>query len=295
MRPSDRALRAALARTRALSTAPRLDPSTFATIRDRIAAASGVAFDESSRFIVERRLHARLRALRLDDFETYARRLAHGPDAEAELARLLEAVTVRETYFFRAPAQLEAFRDEVLPALAEENAAARRLRVWSAGCATGEEPYTVAILVRESGLFDGWDVEILGTDLVPAALARARRGLYRDASLRSTPDDVRRRYFRREGSGWRLDEGVRGAVVFAADNLVGPPRAPETERAPFDAIFCRNVLIYHGEPSRLRILGRLHDCLRDGGRLLLGSAESLIELDTPFRLEHAGRDVVYVR
>ena len=293
---SDRgdALRAALARARAGAPVPHLDDDTFLGLRDLIAGASGIAFDERSRFIVERRLVPRLRALRLDDFPSYYRYLLYSPEAGEELARMLEAVTIRESYFFREWPQFEAFRDELLPRFARENAAERRLTIWSAGCATGEEPYSVAILVLESGLFDGWRVDVVGTDLVAPAIAAARRGLYRDASLRATSDATRDRYFSREGdNAWRLDECVRRMVTFEPFNLVDVARyatMPVT-----DAIFCRNVLIYFAEETRRRVAMGFHSRLRDGGYLLLGHAESLLTLATPFTLHHVGRDMVYRR
>jgi chemotaxis protein methyltransferase CheR len=286
------ALRAALARARAGSTIPHLDDETFLGLRDLIAEASGIAFDERSRFIVERRLVPRLRALRLDDFGAYYRYLLYSPEAGDEMARLLEAITIRETYFFREWPQLEAFRDEMLPRFARENAGTRRLSLWSAGCATGEEPYSIAILVLESGLFRGWQVDIVGTDLVAPAIAAARQGLYRDASLRSTPDPLRDRYFTREGeNAWRLDERVRAMVVFELLNLVDTARYAMLPT--LDAIFCRNVLIYFSEETRRRVVLGFHERLRDGGSLLLGHAESLLTLATPFTLRHVGRDMVY--
>jgi chemotaxis protein methyltransferase CheR len=286
------ALRAALARARAGTSVPHLDDETFLGLRDLIATASGIAFDERSRFIVERRLVPRLRALKLDDFGAYYRYLLYSPEAGEELDRMLESVTIRESYFFREWPQFEAFRDELLPRFARENAAARRLRIWSAGCATGEEPYSAAILVLESGLFKGWRVDVLGTDLVAPAIDAARRGLYRDASLRATPDDVRDRYFSYEGdNAWRLDERVRDMVVFEPLNLVETARYAALPE--IDAVFCRNVLIYFAEETRRRVIMGFHERLRDGGYLLLGHAESLLSLATPFTLHHVGRDMVY--
>lgn len=288
------ALRAALARARAGTSAPHLDDETFLGLRDLIATASGIAFDERSRFIVERRLVPRLRALKLDDFGSYFQYLLYSPEASEELDRMLEAVTIRESYFFREWPQFEAFRDELLPRFARENAAKRRLRIWSAGCATGEEPYSVAILVLESGLFEGWRVDVLGTDLVAPAIEAARRGLYRDASLRSTSDHVRDRYFSHEGdNAWRLDERVRDMVVFESLNLVDTAACAALPE--MDAIFCRNVLIYFAEETRRRVVTGFHGRLRDGGYLMLGHAESLLTLATPFTLHHVGRDMVYRR
>ncbi len=294
MRPPDDALKSALARVRAASSAPRLDEQTFLGLRDVIAETSGIAFDERSRFIVERRLQSRLRALRLDDFESYYRYLLYGPEPDDERARLLEAVAIRESYFFREWQQLETFRDEVLPQIAEENAQAASLRIWSAGCATGEEAYTLAILVRESGKFEGWSIELVGTDLVQSAVAAARRGLYRDASMRAIPDAMRDRYFEREGTNaWRLCEAVRSAVRFETANLVDV--ASCSDLPVFDVVFCRNVMIYFSEGARRRASSVFWEHVREGGRLLLGHAESLLSLRTPFQSTHVRRDVVYVR
>lgn len=294
MKTSDHALRAAIERARGTSKGAKLDASTFASVRDVIEEESGIAFDDASRFIVERRLQSRLRALRLNGFEEYVQRVRLGADADAERARLVEAVAVRETYFFREWPQLESFRDELLPQLAAENAERRELRIWSAGCATGEEPYSIAILLRESGRFDGWRVRILGTDLVASAIAAARRARYRDASLRATPEPLRERYLCPEGKhAWRLDERIRCAVDFEAANLLDERTC--AGEPPFDVVFCRNVLMYFGEPARERVSNLLFERLRPGGRLLLGHAESLLTLDTPFALERIGRDFVYVR
>lgn len=287
------ALRAALSRSREGATGPRLDAETFLGLRDLIAGASGIDFDENSRYIVERRLLSRLRALRLDDFAAYYRALLYGEDRADELDRLLEAVTIRETYFFRECAQLNALRDDVLPELATQNAESRSIRVWSAGCASGEEPYSVAMLVASLAPIVGWDVRIVGTDLIASAIDAARAGVYRDVALRATSDELRARFFTCEGpNAWRLHEGVRKYVTFERRNLLdGPPEGSE----PFDVILCRNVLLYFSDTARRRAIEIFHDALREGGWLLLGHAESLLSMRTPFRLVHLGRDVVYRR
>ncbi|MBK6425046.1 MAG: protein-glutamate O-methyltransferase CheR [Blastocatellia bacterium] len=287
------ALRAALARSREGATGPRLDAETFLGLRDLIADASGIDFDENSRYIVERRLLPRLRALRLDDFASYYRSLLFGEDAEAELERLLEAVTIRETYFCRERAQLEALRDNVIPEVALKNAESRRVRIWSAGCASGEEPYSVAMHVASRPEVAGWDVQIVGTDLVASAVEAARAGMYRDGALRAVTDEQRARYFTCDApNAWRLDETVRRSVSVERRNLLdGPPQGSE----PFDVILCRNVLLYFGEAARRRAVEVFHDSMLAGGWLLLGHAESLLSMRTPFRPVHLGRDLVYRR
>lgn len=285
------ALRAMLARARDEASGPQLDGETFLGLRDVISGASGIAFDENARYIVERRVVPRLRALRLDDFAAYYRLLLYGDDAQAELERLLEAVTIRETYFFRERAQLDALCTEALPAVARETGASPR--VWSAGCASGEEPYSVAMLAGAVAELAGTPVRVVGTDLVASAIESAQAAVYRDSALRSTPEAVRERHFRQEGpNAWRLDATVRTRVTFVRRNLLEGP--PEGE-APFDVILCRNVLLYFGDEARDRAVEVFHEALRPGGLLLLGHAESLLSMRTPFRLEHLGRDVVYRR
>jgi chemotaxis protein methyltransferase CheR len=293
MKDTREALRAAMARSGGSGT-PQLSDEAFLGLSGVIASASGIVFDERSRFILERRLAPRLRALRLGDFEHYYRYLLFDDARGEELARMLDQVAVRETYFFREPQQLDAFRRELLPRLAEENAASRRLRIWSAGCATGEEPYTVAMLVLESGLFEGWGVQIFGTDLSQAAVGQARRGLYRDASMRALSDEARARYFTSEGpNAWRLDERVRRMVTFGTLNLVDTPRYEVYAGA--DVIFCRNVLIYFGAETRRMVVNMFYETLRAGGYLLLGHAETLVSLNTPFKLLHLPSEMVYRR
>lgn len=287
-------LESVLRRACSATRRPVLSDAAFLGLRAAIEGASGIAFDDDSRFILERRLFARLRALRLDDFDAYYRYLLYAPDAREEVVRMLEAVAVRETYFFREPRQLAAFREELLPRLARENRESRSLRIWSAGCASGEEPFTIAILVRDSGLFDGWRVEIVGTDIAPAAIDAARCGVYRASSLRATPDEVRERCFECEGeNAWRLAGGVREMVDFGVLNIFDT-RGVE-RLGPFDAIFCRNVLIYFGLRARRRALRIFYERLREGGYLLLGHAESVAALDSAFALCHLERDVVYRR
>jgi chemotaxis protein methyltransferase CheR len=274
------------------SESPKLSDAAFLAIRNVIAEASGITFDEGSRFILERRLLPRLHALRLSSFESYYQYLLDGPDAARELDTMLEHVAIRETYFFREPHQFAAFREELLPRLRRENESSRRLRIWSAGCASGEEPFTVAMLVLDSRLFDGWEIQIVGTDLSATAIGEARRGVFRDGSMRIIPDDFKARYFARDGDdSWRIDDRVRHMVEIEKLNLVdtsGFERYAET-----DVVFCRNLLIYFGAKARRLVVDGFHAALRNGGYLLLGHAESLAARTTPFKLLHLRRDLIY--
>src|SRR5688500_9183862 len=157
---------------------PPMSESAFVLLRDFISGASGIYFDDASRATLERRLRPRVEALRLESFEDYYRHLRFGDARHDEVQLALDAVTVQETYFFREERALRAFREEILPEVAERRGGERILRVWSAGCSTGEEAYTLAMLVRESGLFEGWRVELSASDLIRRVIEEARRGLY---------------------------------------------------------------------------------------------------------------------
>jgi chemotaxis protein methyltransferase CheR len=208
---------------------------------------------------------ARLRGVPLD---AYARDLD-----EAELDALIEALRVGETRFFRHAAQVEALERVVVPALARARAAARRVRAWSAGCATGEEAYTLAMLLGER--LPGWTHEVLGTDLSDEALARARAGRYPAAAI---DERRRRRWFRVDGEHVVVSPAL--AVRFERRNLLEPPPA-----GPWDIVLCRNVLMYFDASTRRDVVERLLDVLADDGYLLVGYAESMRDVEGVEALE----------
>ncbi|HET8627163.1 MAG TPA: protein-glutamate O-methyltransferase CheR, partial [Thermomicrobiales bacterium] len=196
------------------------------------------------------------------------------------LERLAARLTIGETHFFRVGPQIAALRDTVLPDLLGRRAAERRLRLWSAGCSTGEEPYTLAILLREQlPAPEAWAIDLLGTDVSHPALAAARRAVYGEWSFRDTPEAIRERYFVREGRHWRLTDAVRRMVRFAHQNLAadGGP-APGSD---FDLIACRNVTIYFSAETTQRLYRRFAAALAPGGWLLLGPSDPVPESPGP--------------
>jgi chemotaxis protein methyltransferase CheR len=190
-------------------------------------------------------------------------------------AALAARVAIGETHFFRVAPQIAALRDVVLPGLIASRAGQRRLHLWSAGCSSGEEPYTLAILLRELlPATDDWRIRLLATDLSAPALDAARRARYREWSFRETPERIRRRYFEREGDSWVLDDAIRQMVQFAPLNLIaGRFPAPSAEIPAFDLILCRNVTIYFGADTNDRLYRRLADALAPGGWLVLGPSD----------------------
>ncbi|MFL5582242.1 MAG: CheR family methyltransferase [Gemmatimonadaceae bacterium] len=270
---------------------PPLREGEFRLLRDLVHAHCGIWLREENRFIVERRLGPRLQALGLNDYDAYHRFLRFDPGRIAELEELTDVLTTNETYLYREPNQLRAFSGEILPRLAESLAPDRRLRILSAGCSTGEEPYTIAMLVRDSRLFEGWDVEVFGCDISRRCIAQARAGAYGDHAFRSVEAEPMRRWFHLRGGKWVIDDAIRRMVRFQRENLLDPEALAGVPR--LDVVFCRNVMIYFDLVARRRALQRLHAKLRGGGWLLLGHSESLLNVTADFELAHLRNDLVY--
>ncbi len=273
---------------------PEMSLEEFHLLRDYVYAHCGILVHVDMKFVMERRLWPRLEALGLADFGAYHRYLRYDAQRRAELEAAVEALTTHETYFFREPVQLRAFTDELLPQLQRRNATARRLRIWSAGCSTGEEAYTLSMLLKASNLFEGWDVEVYGTDISRRVLAQARRAEYGPSALRATPPDMLARFFVPVGGNKvRVRDDVRAWVSFGHLNLLDEATGQLVPR--MDVIFCRNVMIYFDAPARKRLVGLFRDKLVPGGHLLLGHSENLLNLGADFELVHLRGDLVYRR
>ncbi len=269
-----------------------MSDETFRLIRDLIRNYCGIYFDDSSKYLLERRLSRRVNLLNLNDFKDYYRFLLYDSKKEEELSTIMDILTVNETYFFREPNLLKAFSEEILPELRQRNQSTKRLRIWSGGCSTGEEPYTIAMLILEDGRFFGWDIQITGSDISQRVLQVARRGIYGKNSFRQTDSYYLRKYFKEEAEGlWKIKDTVKQLVNFSYLNLLDPFRTKLIET--MDVIFCRNVLIYFDIESRKKVIDMFYNKLCNGGYLLLGHAESLLNLTTSFTLRHLKNDVVY--
>lgn len=275
-------------------TGPKLSPDEFRLLGELINDFCGMQFSADTRYVFERRLRDRVRELGLEDFTAYYHHLLYHPNARAELEAAVDALVTNETYFFREDYQLNAFRHELLPAIKRrlEEEGRRSLTIWSAGCSTGEEAYSVAILIEESGLFDGWDVRVFGNDISRRVLAQARRAIYGPSSFRVMPPRFEP-YFSRVSEGRQVAHHIRAMCHFGHFNLLDPQRSALIGRA--DAVFCRNVLIYFDAESRRRVIDSFYERLHPGGYLLLGHSESLLNTTTAFELVHLTGDMVYRR
>ncbi len=271
-----------------------LDEATFQKLRERITSASGIYIvaDENARFLIERRLAPRLRLRGNTSFVDYEDTLD-----EQELEALLDAVAVHETYFFREERQLKAFTGEILPELIGKG---ERLSIWSAGCSSGEEAYTIAMLLSEQELLKNAQVSIKATDLSRRVIESAVKGAYGQSSFRTTDQYFKEKYFTREGTTvWRVSDELRRSLRFEQQNLIKladsmrDGRAGPPER--FDVIFCRNVLMYFDDAAVKKALMMFQSLLREGGYLLLGHAESLLPYGLGLRTVQLGRELAYKR
>jgi chemotaxis protein methyltransferase CheR len=251
----------------------------------------GVTLSINSGFFLERRLSPRLEALGLPSYLDYYQYLRYDPAGPREMEELIERITTHETYFFREQYQLEAFSEEILPELAQRLDRQRRIQVWSAGCSTGEEVYTIAMLLLESGLFKGWNIRVMGSDISRKVLATARAAVYGENSFRTTTAQLRRKYFVESQGRWAVRDDVRSMCSFGQLNLVSTERFRVL--GPQDVIFCRNVLMYLSQEARHRVVEAFYDRLTPGGFLLLGHSESLLNVTTRFDLAHLQKDLVY--
>lgn len=270
-----------------------LPDDVFRLLRDFIHGYCGIYFDDGSKYLLERRLARRLELHRLKSFEEYYHFLRYDRKREEELTALIDNLTTNETYFFRENAQLHAFSEEILPDLRERLAGRKSLRIWSAGCSTGEEPYTIAILLLESGdWWRDWQVEIIGSDINQRVLHTARKGVYKKGAHRATDPRMLAKYFTLDEKGdYRVIDRVKELVSFSYVNLLDPHKTSLI--GGMDVIFCRNVIIYFDREAKKKVIESFYHKLRDGGYLLLGHSESLINLSNAFVLRTLKHDMVY--
>lgn len=266
----------------------------FRLIRDLVYNYSGLFFDEGSKYLLEKRLCQRLVDNQFKSFREYYQFLKLSRKREQELELIMDLLTTNETYFFRESYQLECFASEIIPALCQKTVLPylnKRLRIWSAGCSTGEEPYTIAMLLMERPELSDWQIEIIGTDISQRVLQQARRGVYRQSSFRMTDEYYIKKYFVPQDGGYSISDDVRRLVTISHLNLLDHSRL--SMLGMFDVIFCRNVIIYFDNAAKKKVVESFHSSLRDGGYLLLGHSESLMSITNLFTLKHFKNDMVY--
>lgn len=243
----------------------------FSLLRRILAAESGLNLGDDKQEMLEGKLRPLLKEFDLPSHSHLALALLK-PGSEQLRARVAQAVTVQESYFFRDKVPFQYFADAMLPALMARREGTRRLRIWCAAAATGQEPYSLAIaLAGKERELSGWNIEIVATDFVEDALAKARKGVYSQFEVqRGLPVTLLIKHFRQVGSAWEIEPALRARVDFRVHNLLDDCGA----LGLFDVIFCRNVLIYFGEATKRAVLARLAGQLASDGYLVLGAAET---------------------
>ena len=264
------------------------DPA-YLRIRDVIYQASGIYHPDEKLYLLAARCARRMSALKASTPAQYLEQLTLRGNREAELRLLLNEITIGETYMFRSPAQLAALRNVVLPQILEAKGARgfKRLHLWSAGCSTGEEPYTLAMFLLEESvkLLAGWSFDILATDLNDNSLTVAKAGIYGEYALRNTTEQLRRKYFKpHDDKRLQVNDQLKSLIRFDRVNLSNDSKM--TCLKGMDLIFCCNVLIYFDLSSKRKVIQHFHSNLLPGGYLFLGHAESLYQVDDRFRLVH---------
>lgn len=261
---------------------PPLRDDEYRLLAEWLAHEYGLKYGPEKREILRARLEPIRAELGMASFERLLFYVRYHPDGQRERLSLLSRLTNNESYFFRERKQLDVLAEEVLPAMVREVRMAGRstLRLLSAGCAAGEEAYTLAILGREAVRGGQLEIRVTGVDLDVRVLERAREGLYGKHAFRAMDAAVRDRYFGPEPGGWRLDEAIRATARFQQGNLVDASWPGTVPR--HDVAFCRNVMIYFDEAGVRRVVDNLYRVLRPGGCLFLGHAESLSRVPTRF-------------
>lgn len=273
-------------------TERQLSDELYVRFRDLLRNRYGLFYPERKRADLAHGLNLAIRSTGHSDFAQLYDDALNKPHVWDEI---LAHLTIGETYFFRNMAQFAVLRDHILPELMRQRSTTRNIRIWSAGCATGEEPYSIAMLLADLlPAQEQWHVSILATDINPQFLRRAREGLYGEWSFRETPPELRARFFTQEQQRWRLAAQIRRTVTFTNLNLAEPCYPSITNgTTALDVIFCRNVTIYFDEATTRAIAERFYDALAPGGWLIVGHAEPQASVYQQFEVHNFPSTVIY--
>lgn len=264
-------------------------PENYRFLQAHVYSQVGIVLEDNKHYLFQSRLAPIVKHLGLGSINDLCTLINNKRNTEVG-QQVVEAMTTNETYFFRDPAQYEAIRTILLPKLKEDRKDTRKLRFWSAASSTGQEAYSLGMMLLEQGLSD-WNIQILGTDFSSKVVERARAGAFQQIEVnRGLPAGLLVKYFRRAGMDWQLSETVRKMARFETIDL----RKSMRTLGPFDLVFCRNVLIYFDNETKRNIMKELHSTLFRGGWLMLGGAETAFGFDEWFDRKIMGNATVYV-
>jgi len=271
------------------SSISSIHSENYRFLQEHVYSQAGIVLEDNKHYLFESRLTPIVRRLGLSSINDLCAMLKVARGAEVG-RQVVEAMTTNETYFFRDPAHYEAIRTALLPRLKQQRQDVRKMRFWSAAASTGQEAYSLAMILLEAGFAD-WNIQILGTDFSTEVLERARAGTYQQIEVnRGLPASLLVKHFIRSGVNWQLREPVRRMVRFETIDL----RKSMHTLGPFDLVFCRNVMIYFDAETKRKILEELHGTLFRGGWLMLGGAETASGIEELFEKQSIGSAAVYV-
>ncbi len=267
--------------------------SDFNELSDYIYSLTGIYIDINRKESVEIKLTTRMKINQITDFKEYFNILKNEP-TQIELREFIDLITVNETYFFRNSPQLNTFQTKVVPLILENNKNAHSLKIWSAGCSIGCEPYTIAIILRETiPDIKDWDIYILGSDISQSSLKVAKAGLYTQREIKEVSAHLLTKYFTKVEKYYKISNDIIQMVNFREFNMLDFSTIDSLPN--FDVIFCRNILIYFDDASRKKVVDKLYEKLNIPGYIFLGHSESLNRISKAFVLKRIGSDLVYVK
>jgi len=257
-----------------------IHPEDFELLRRIVKSRSGLTLSPDKAYLLENRLMAVARKWGMNDIEGLAATVRSGPNEEL-LREITEAMTTNETLFFRDQAPFDQLEKVVFPRLLESRKDKRHIRIWSAGCSSGQEPYSISMVLKQmAGALEDWRVDILATDISRTMLDKARAGLYTQFEVqRGLPIAMLMKYFSQAGDKWELNPSIRAMVEFDEFNLLNDP----ARLGRFDIVFCRNVLIYLDQPTKTRVLENICKLMPDDGVLYMGGAETVMGVTEKFQ------------
>ncbi|MCB4204582.1 protein-glutamate O-methyltransferase CheR [Deferribacterales bacterium Es71-Z0220] len=269
----------------------KLKDDEFAELSDIIYKHSGITFSATKKYLLENRLSRRIQELNFNSFKDYIYYLKYDIKKMQEMITLLNLVTINETYFLRERPQMDYLVNKVIPELISNGK--RSIKIWSAASSTGEEPYSIAILLKESGLLGKIRVDIFASDINTEVLETAKKGEYRTVSFRGVPPAIINKYFEKDGFIYKLSPEIKSMVTFFKANLV--ERMASSRVGTADVIFCRNVLIYFDIPAKQKVMEMFYSTLAPNGFLFLGHSETLNKITDKFKMLNFGGGIVYIK
>jgi chemotaxis protein methyltransferase CheR len=277
-----------------ISQDQKLSPQAFIEWRKYIYDLCGIYFQDNKKYLLESRLQKRIKHLSIDSFEKYLSYLKTDPKREEEKKQLFEAITINETYFFRNQPQLDALVSQIVPELLDNKYGGfQKIRIWSAASSSGEEAYSVAMMLNEMVLpkYPKLNIEIIGTDINYAVIETAKKGVFKEYSVRNTPPIYLKKYFEKVDNTYVINPKIKSMVNFKILNLYDDNEIRTIGKS--DVIFCANVLIYFDQESKIKVVNNLYNNLNPNGYLFIGYSETLHGISKAFKLVSFPKTIGY--